>query len=169
MDRYVFVIDALRRDRCQRLQGWEPRGHGRFETWLIVVVRRLCFDFHRQRYGRKQSDEPGAELRHLERRNLTDLVGNEFDLQALTTEAHDAPDTALRRAELRAALDHAMASLDPADRLLLRFRFEDGLSVPEIARARGEPSPFVVYRRLDKVLGSLRRSLERSGILGPSP
>ena len=169
MDRYVFVLEALQRDRCQRLRSWTPIGHGRFDTWLIVVARRLCFDFHRQRYGRLQSDIANSVDRHAERRNLADLVSDEFGLDQATAPEEDAPDLVLQREELRRALTTALARLDHSDRLLLRFRFEDGLSVPDIARLQGAPSPFVVYRRLDRILGTLRRWLLDAGIMSPTP
>ena len=169
MDRYLFVLEGLRRDRCQRLRRWGPNGHGRFDIWLIVVARRLCFDFHRQRYGRLQSDDVGSVDRHDERRNLTDLVSDEFGLDQVTAPLEDGPELVLRREELRRALTSALSRLDFSDRLILRLRFEDGLSVPDIARLQGAPSPFVVYRRLDKVLRNLRRWLQDAGIMSPKP
>jgi DNA-directed RNA polymerase specialized sigma24 family protein len=71
--------------------------------------------------------------------------------------------------ELRDALQRALDTLDPADRLLLRLRFEDGLSVPLVAKALGVASPFPLYRRLEKLLGALREALERAGVHDASP
>ena len=164
MDRYLYVLDALRRDGCQKLRAWSPEGHGRFETWLVVVARRLCFDFHRQRYGRQQSDSAGSGDRHLERRNLADLVGDELDLSSVATASEKAPDQQLQLTELRAGLKSAIDGLELQDRLLLRLRFEDGLSVPEIAKLSQQPSPFALYRRLNRILADLRRVLKASGI-----
>lgn len=168
MDQYAYVLEALRRENCQRLGAWRPEGHGRFETWLVVVTRRLCFDFHRQRYGRQQRDTAEAGARHAERRNLTDLVSNELGLAAIASPAEHSPDMQLRVGDLRAALRSAIERLDTTDRVLLRLRFEDGLSVPEIARLRGERSPFVLYRRIDRLLVELRRSLKAAGIVDSS-
>ena len=72
--------------------------------------------------------------------------------------------TQLERSELRAVLDCALAQLDVTERLILRLRFEDAVSVPEIARLLGIDSPFKVYRQLDKVLMTVRRHLEAAGI-----
>jgi RNA polymerase sigma factor (sigma-70 family) len=169
MDRYAFVLAALQQDKCARLRAYAADGKGKFTTWLIVVVRRLCFDQHRQRYGRRQADSEGSGERHLQRRLLADLIGGELGLMKVETAPEEAPDEALRRRELRTALEQALAGLEPADRLLLRFRFEDDLSVPEIARIQGEASPFRMYRRLEKVLIAVRLALQAVGIEDAHP
>ena len=169
MDRYIFVLESLRGDNCQRLRTYLSDGRGRFDTWLIVVARRLCFDYLRHRYGRSQSSTTDARERHAERRNLNDLISDELGLAALPARADEAPDLQLQRDNLHSALAAALAQLDPADRLLLRFRFADDLSVPEIARLQGERSPFALYRRLDKLLSTLRRSLKSAGIRESAP
>jgi RNA polymerase sigma factor (sigma-70 family) len=164
MDRYAFVLDALRLDQCKRLRAYAPEGRGSFDTWLAVVVRRLCLDEYRHRYGRTQSDAPEAEAERVTRRQLADLVGDELGLDLLEGDAGLVPDVELERAEQRAVLETALAQLDVSDRLILRLRFEDALSVPEIARLIGADSPFKIYRQLDKVLATVRRILEAAGI-----
>jgi len=164
MDRYAFVLDALCRDNYKRLRAYLPEGRGSFDTWLAVVTRRLCMDEHRHRYGRAQSDDPCAQTDRSTRRQLVDLVGSELGLEALEGDADAVPDLELERTEQRNILDAALAQLDVTDRLMLRLRFEDGLSVPEIARLVGVDSPFRIYRQLDKVLATLRKHLEAAGI-----
>lgn len=164
MDRYAFVLDALRRDGCRRIRAYAPEGRGSFDTWLAVVTRRLCFDHHRHRYGRAQSDGRAAEEERATRRQLTDLIGDELGLEQIEGDADAVPDVELECAERRTALDAALAQLDVTDRLALRLRFEDGLSVPEIARLIGVDSPFKVYRQLDRVLAAVRKHLEAAGI-----
>ncbi len=79
------------------------------------------------------------------------------DLQSLVT----ATDTAAR--------ERAWAAfLRQHSNVILRLRFEDALSVPEIARLIGVDSPFKVYRQLDKILMTVRRHLEAAGIHGAS-
>jgi DNA-directed RNA polymerase specialized sigma24 family protein len=46
----------------------------------------------------------------------------------------------------------------------LRLRFVEDLSAAEIARVLQRTSPFVVYRRLGKLLETLRGALKRRGI-----
>jgi RNA polymerase sigma factor (sigma-70 family) len=169
MDRYAFVLEALRLDDFHRLRGYLADGVGRFTTWLIVVVRRLCLDFHRRRYGRSQSDSRASQDQRAGRRQLEDLVGQELGLALLESPANQVPDEALSGAELRRGLERALASLDTSDRLILRLRFEDDCSVPEIARLLGEKSPFRLYRRLDRILASVRRSLQAAGIENSVP
>ena len=163
MDRYAYAVDALRRDDFKRLRAYDPDGRGSFDTWLAVVARRLCMDEHRHRYGRAQSDDADAEAERATRRQLADLVGNELGLDTIEGNT-DTPDVQLERSELRAVLDCALAQLDVTERLILRLRFEDAVSVPEIARLLGINSPFKVYRQLDKVLMTVRRHLEAAGI-----
>lgn len=163
MDRYAFVLDALQRDDCKRLRAYAPEGRGSFSTWLAVVARRLCMDEHRHRYGRAQSDDADAEAERATRRQLADLVGSELGLDTIEGNT-DAPDVQLERAELRAVLDGVLAQLDVTERLILRLRFEDALSVPEIARLLGIDSAFKVYRQLDKLLVTVRAHLEAAGI-----
>jgi len=167
MDRYTFALDALRRDECRRLRGYAADGRGTFSTWLAIVVRRLCLDEYRHRYGRVQAAGAGAADRHAERRSLADLVGSELGLEMLESAPNEAPDATLERTELRAALDAALGRLDPTDRLILRLRFEDDLPVPEIARLLSLGSKFNLYRRITRLLAEARRGLESSGIDNP--
>lgn len=162
MNAYEFVLDQLQRDDFARLRRYSVDGKGTLSTWLIVVVGRLCVDHHRQQYGRLQSDD-GAD-RHAERRQLVDLLGGDLGLGRVEADTDGAPDAMLIRTEKAALLGRALATLVPTDRLLLRLRYEDDLSVPSIARAIGESSPFVVYRRLDRVLAALRYVLEGYGV-----
>jgi len=164
MDRYAFVLEALRRDGCKRLRAYAPDGRGAFDTWLAVVTRRLCMDEHRHRYGRTQTDAPDAAAEHATRRQLADLIGDELRLETLESDPSAVPDLELERTEQRAVLDAALAQLDVTDRLMLRLRFEDGLSVPEVARLMGVDSPFKAYRQLDRILAAVRKHLEAAGI-----
>lgn len=166
MDRYVFVLDALRHDNYRRLRAYSQDGRGSFTTWLVAVVRRLSVDEHRRRYGRSKEGGPTAE--QLNRRQLADLLSTPESLESLEFHGID-PDSELEAADLKAALDRALSGLEVADRLLLRLRYEDGLPVPEIAQLLSEESPFRVYRRIDKILGILRRELELAGIGGSTP
>lgn len=177
MDRYAYVLERLREDDFARLRSFDPGGRARFSTWLAVVVRRLCTDFHRKLYGRRAaSPEPGlpdekaaaVELRHAARRRLADLVGEAIDVDSLGDHRGD-PERQVRLAELHEALGAALAALDDRDRLLLALRFDDGHSARVIAEAMEYPSPFHVYRQLKKTLAGLRESLETRGIDEPRP
>jgi len=164
MDRYAFILDALRRDEYRRLKAYVDDGKSSFETWLAVVARRLCLDEYRGRYGRAQSDSETTMIRRATRRNLSDLIGNELGLDDLLANSDEIPDAALERKEWCAILDAALADLDTEDRVILRLRFEDDVSVPEIARLLSLGSPFALYRRLKRIVATLRRALEAAGM-----
>ena len=163
MDRYAFALDQLRRDDCKRLRRYTGDGRGEFTTWLVLVVRRLCLDEYRHRYGRPQSDASDVAERHVARRRLADLAGIDPELAEVSDENDDA-DAGIRAVELSAALDAAISRLDVSDRLLVRLRFQDGLSVPTIARIIRAPSVAQLYRRLERVLESLRATLREAGV-----
>ena len=162
MDRYAFVIDALSRDDFRRLRAYA--GKGSFETWLAVVARRLCLDEYRHRYGRAQSDAEAPAARRAARRHLSDLIGSELGLDNVLANPDATPDVALEQREWRSTLEAGLAQLDTQDRVILRLRFEDDVSVPEIARLLRVGSPFALYRRLNRILAGLRTKLEAAGI-----
>jgi RNA polymerase sigma factor (sigma-70 family) len=166
MDAYAFVLEQLREDDCRRLRFYTARNGARFSTWLLVVARRLCIDFHRRRYGRTQRSESDhvAALERATRRRLIDLAAEELDPDTLTDTRTGGPEAELRLAQLRRALAKALDTLDPADKLLLALRFEDQRSAADIARAIGLPTPFHVYRKLTRVLDTLRARLAVEGV-----
>lgn len=60
-------------------------------------------------------------------------------------------------------LGGALRGLDPEDRLILKMRFEDGLTVATIARTLGlDQKP--LYRRIERCLSALRAGLEQRGV-----
>ena len=63
-------------------------------------------------------------------------------------------------------LQQVMQGLAPQDQLILRLRFEHGLSTADIARAI-QHDQRILYRRMQAILGSIRQVLEREGIQGP--
>lgn len=165
MDRYAHVLEQLRAEDLRRLRAYVSDGRGKFTTWLVVVVRRLCIDLVRQRYGRDRDGRDGLQAR----RALADLVGSDVDLGLLPDDSGPGPAEALRSRELRDALSAGLDLLDPSDRLLLRLRFQDAVPVAEIARILALPTVFHVYRRLNRILGELRTRLEELGVEDASP
>jgi RNA polymerase sigma factor (sigma-70 family) len=164
MDRYAFILDALSRDDYRRLRSYVNDGKTSFETWLAVVARRLCMDEYRARYGRVQSESDVTAERRAARRSLSDLIGSELGLDELIAHADARPDAQLEQKEWRSTLEAALGQLETEDRVILRLRFEDDVSVPEIARLLRLGSPFALYRRLKRILETLRRALEAMGV-----
>jgi RNA polymerase sigma factor (sigma-70 family) len=165
MDRYTYVLEQLRRDDFRRLRGYVSDGRGKFTTWLVVVIRRLCMDELRSRYGRERG---GTSDTQRQRRDLADLVGAEVDVDLLPG-AGARPDEILQATELADRLNAAVAELEPADRLILRLRFQDEAPVSEIARALSFPSVFHVYRSLNRIYEQLRATLGETGIRDATP
>lgn len=168
MDGYAYVLERLHEDDCRRLRGYAADGRGKFTTWLVVVTRRLCLDFHRHRYGRPRDSTPAAAAERAARRRLVDLVGADTDPDHVVAAGNDPAGT-LQANELHGALDAATAQLPAADRLLLKLRFDDDLSAREIAVLVGMPTPFHVYRRLNAILVLLRDRLRAGGVEDAEP
>ncbi|MFN2637699.1 MAG: RNA polymerase sigma factor [Gemmatimonadaceae bacterium] len=169
MDRYAFVLGQLRRDNFHRLRAYGDDGRGKFTTWLVVVVRRLCLDHRREKYGRVRGDNENEADGHRLRARLVDLTSDDAALAEIVDVSAAGPEERLRAVQLDEALKLAVAALEPEDRLLLRFRFEDDLSAAEITRLMDCSSPFDVYRRLRRVLATLRTALLRKGVGDPAP
>ena len=80
------------------------------------------------------------------------------------------PDAVLSREEMRAraararqALLEALRDLEPADRLVIKLRYFDGLPIVRIADLlEVEAKP--LYRRIERLLVRLRRALEAEGV-----
>jgi RNA polymerase sigma factor (sigma-70 family) len=51
-DCYVYICEQLAHNRFKRLLKFNPKGCASFTTWLRVVARNLCFDWHRSQSGR---------------------------------------------------------------------------------------------------------------------
>ena len=176
MDAYARVLERLREGDCRRLRTYVPDERSRFTTWLVAVVRRLCVDWHRERFGRARVDESTEAREARERRRRLGTLAADMGLQefteavdAETQEPDDNPEEQLRALELRHALDAALATLPPSDQVLLRLRFEDGYSAQQIARTLHYSTPFHVYRRLNALLAQLRATLRARGIESSVP
>lgn len=165
MDCYVHVLDRLRENGGARLKSYTPAGGCSYATWLAVVVRRLCVDRYRERYGRtRRDDQDSRDARHA-RRRLADLLGVDAALEEVRGEADAAMEFEHR--EIVDALSSVLAGLTARDRLLLAFRYEDDLSARQIAGIMSFPTVFHVYRHLNSVLRLCRDSLERKGVRAP--
>jgi RNA polymerase sigma factor (sigma-70 family) len=155
MDRYSFVVERLREHSCRRLRTFAADGRGKFTTWLIVVVRRLCLDHDRRKHGRV----PRSEARRpAVPRRLVELV---FDPEVLDRLPDGAPsaDEVLERDQIVQQLNAALAILSPSDQLLLTLRYQDDRSAREIASFMSLPTQFHVYRRLKQLHHTLRQAL----------
>lgn len=170
MDAYAQVLERLRRDNCKALRAYAPDGRSQFTTWLVVVARRTCVDFYRQKYGRPRGSAPSeaALMERDARRRLASFAGVDDTLAQIPDE-HGGPEHALRNGQLQEALLRAVTALSSDDQLLLKLRFSDGLSAQRIAAVMSFPSLFHVYRRLKSVCAELKHRLVERGIEDSTP
>ena len=170
MDAYAHVLERLRRDNCRVLRGYSPDGRSQFTTWLVVVTRRTCVDFYRQKFGRPRGASPtdAVLLERNARHRLATFAGVDDTLTQVPDE-QAGPEHALRDGQLHEALACAMGSLDPEDQLLLKLRFDDDLPAHRIAAVMSFPTQFHVYRRLKVVCAELRRRLMARGVEDSAP
>ena len=110
MDGYAHVLERLREHDCRRLRGYVPDGRTKFTTWLVVVARRLCLDFHRHRYGRSDDPAPDAAAARAARRRLVNLVAGETEPEQLAAPGSD-PASKLQAEELHTAVDAAKSTV----------------------------------------------------------
>lgn len=167
MDAYAFILEGLRKDSFRRLEAFPGGDEDGLTRWLAVVARRLCSDFHRHRYGRVRPATPEAKQKA--RRRLVDEIWDPKPSEELPAGRTSNPEWKLRLWERREALKTALAALEPRDRLLLVFRFENALPARRIAELMDFPTPFHVYRRLNRVLAGLKKHLNERGISDPDP
>ena len=83
-------------------------------------------------------------------------------LSAATSDS--AGDDPAVRAEQRAIVGAAMASLPPEDRLAVQLYVVDEMPAEQVARALGYPNSKTVYNRVYRALAAIRAGLEQAGI-----
>ncbi len=167
MDAYARVLERLRQDRFRRLRAFTGGDAAALSRWLVVVARRICLDCWRERYGRPRESTSPSERDA--RRRLVDEVWDARKPVDLPGPAASDPEWQLRKEQRRRALAAVTSALPSRDQLLLALRFEDALSARQIAVIMGWPTPFHVYRRLNKLLASLQVKLRALGVDGPEP
>jgi RNA polymerase sigma-70 factor (ECF subfamily) len=80
--------------------------------------------------------------------------------------AHPLPEVALADKETRAAIDDAIAGLEPRERRVIVLAYDDGLTQSEIATSLGWPVG-TVKTRTRRALRHLRESLAPSPVIAP--
>lgn len=126
------------------------------------------------RLGPGSATEDLEELAHrlpVRQRVRVDAVGSAGDLSNLLPDGRAPEETnphsllqseeSIRRCQ--AAMGRALAGVSAHDRILLRLRYEDGMSVPAIARLSSQEQK-ELYRRLERLLKDIRASLESEGM-----
>ncbi|MBI5711527.1 MAG: sigma-70 family RNA polymerase sigma factor [Candidatus Eisenbacteria bacterium] len=122
------------------------RGDSSLTTWAYTVARNAC-----TRHRRRGAGEP-ARLEPLDARGS----GRSAALQV--ADPGEDPQRALERAELRATLERAIASLPPAQREVLVLRDVEGLPAKQVGKILGLGER-AVKSRLHRARVALREAL----------
>ncbi|MDZ7296048.1 MAG: sigma-70 family RNA polymerase sigma factor [candidate division KSB1 bacterium] len=90
-------------------------------------------------------------------------VGEEERAGVELTDGQPPPDAQADREQLRAVLHRLIEELPPQEKLLLRLRFDEGLSPAEIAGLLRYPHVRVVYQGIRQAVHHLRLRLRKEG------
>ncbi len=217
-DCFQFVCEQLSANSFRRLTRFQPQGPAVFSTWLRAVVRNLCLDWRRKRFGRRRFFNSLSRLsifdqevfRHLyERRlslddafhslrmtypNLTHAqlaesstrISNSLtakqsrllaarlsgprhqtsaDLENATAQASvpdpsPNPEALALLNERATALRQALGRLPARERLLIRLRYEQELTLEQVAKLLDLGNAQRVERQIKAVLVKLREELD---------
>jgi len=150
LDRQVYrCIYEQRMSRARCLQVLAPRFPGLTEADVAEVNARLFrLLTPRQRWQ--------LTVRTPVLRPATFPISSEDDDQAWQVpQPGPGPDELTEEAQEQSNLQHALAELPADQRLVLRLRYEQELSLAEIARLTGQADPFRVNRRIQAALAAL--------------
>ena len=169
----TVVIAMLARDyRVQRWGRWRPSAAARRRGRIAVQLETLVYrDGHPLDQAAEVLRTRGETL--LSDRELATVFSElpvrsplrplEVGAEPLTAiPAPEITDDA-ERYQIDATLRGALNLLPAEDRVILRMRYWEAMSVADIARALSvEQKP--LYRRIDRALGALRQQMEASGL-----
>lgn len=122
-------------------RGGQYNGRSRFDTWLFAIARHLVIDASRKKTT-------------LSLEALTEPQNNDGGLRVpMEFAGHEiSPFDALERRETGARIGRALTHLEMAQREVVMLRFQEDMSLDEIAEVTGAPLSTVksrLYRGLD--------------------
>jgi RNA polymerase sigma-70 factor (ECF subfamily) len=140
------AVDDLVQETWLRIleRGHSYDGQSRFEPWLFTVARNLAFDYMRKRpaFSLDSKDSPEADLESL---SPVCRAPSPFEQAARTEDAQ--------------RLAHSLQMLEPIFREALVLRFQEDLSLQEMADVIGA-SVSTVSSRIYRGLAALRAQME---------
>lgn len=173
----ITVVQRLYLDwRNAEWGKWRPTADARrfgdvgIELERLVLRDQLTYDeavqtlVSRDVATRERCDTVWAQLPRRPRRKRADEA--EVDVLASPLRASDALEAEASDAlalDVNHALTRALATLPPADRVILQMRYWSGQTVARIATLTGE-NPKALYRRFERLAAELRRQLEADGV-----
>lgn len=122
----------------------------RFASWLFKIASNAAIDQLR----RKQLPTTPIETADPDRSSILDRVADERS---------ESPDTLVKRRELSAALEAAVAALRPEYRLVILLRFREDLPYRDIAEATGMPLG-TVKTNLRRARREIEERLRKDGV-----
>jgi RNA polymerase sigma-70 factor (ECF subfamily) len=134
------------------------RGASSLSTWLYTIARSFCI-----KKRRRGSHHPGQDRAH----HGADAVAPDDDVAGASRQLADPrqnPYEALAVREVEAALEQAIAALEPKYREVLLLRDAEGLTAPEVAEVLGLTHQ-AVKSRLHRARLSVREKV--APLLGP--
>jgi RNA polymerase sigma-70 factor (ECF subfamily) len=142
-------------------RGAQFDGRSRFEPWLFSIARNLVMDYFRKKRMVSLDSAIGESA------NLNSTAGGQEPSLAATLRDENSPSPfeLAARGEDAARLAQALVLLAPIYREVLVLRFQEQLSLQEVARVTGAPVP-TVSSRLRRGLEALRLHLEASPLSG---
>lgn len=172
------VVHRLLLDRRRRQWGkWRPSAAALRHGSLAIRLEELLFkdglsldesiETLRTTMAPKESREELVALAQALPRRLSRRSQGDTPLESLPALESANPEVqfqdALMARRVQATLSGLISSLSPQDHLVLRLRFEDQVSVADIARLlRLEQKP--LYRRINGILAKLRESFQVLGL-----
>ena len=153
--RYLLYLTG-RRDYAEDLaqetwirvlqRGSQYNGRQRFDPWLFAIARNLAIDYLRQKRKAVQ----------------TASLPDDRDEILLVSSSAPSPFEAAARSEDAIRLAGQLQILSPLYREALLLRFQEDLSLPEIAQVLGAPVT-TVTSRIYRGLAALRSAFEEGG------
>lgn len=177
------VIQRLFLDYRRKAWGkWRPSAEaqrrGPLALRLEILLYRDGMTFEealetmRTNFACEESREALAELAHTipPRTNRRAMAEGGEDIAMVPAGDLASPEVQLEGAKTshrtQTFINDVMEALDPQDRIVLRMRFEDDISVADISRTLHLDQKRL-YRRIDEILYSFRKSLEERGLGWP--
>ena len=135
---------------------------GALATWLSTIARNRATDRLRSagRHDRASTFSSFARGAEVDEPTVAEWLTSSGALIG-AARPEPAPEVALSTAETRASIERALATLGPAERMVIDLAYDAGLSQSEIAERLGWPIG-TVKTRTRRGLRHLRDELERS-------
>ena len=131
------------------LSRYDPRR--RFASWLFKIASNAAIDQLR----RKKLPTTPIETSDADQSSILDRIEDERS---------ESPDTLVKRRELSAALEAAVAALRPEYRLVVLLRFREELPYKDIAEATGMPLG-TVKTNLRRARREIEERLRKDGVV----